>query len=103
MQMALDNRLWGAERIRGELLKLDIRVCKRTVQKYMRQSRRPVPSERNSNQNWQTFVRNHASVTWACDFLPVYDLFFRPLFILFIIELGSRRVVHHSVTRSPTD
>ena len=26
-QMARDNRLWGAERIRGELLKLGIRVC----------------------------------------------------------------------------
>src|SRR5919201_509650 len=31
--MALENRLWGAERIRGELLKLDIKVCKRTIQK----------------------------------------------------------------------
>jgi len=35
--MARDNRLWGAERIRGELLKLGIRVCKRTIQNYMRQ------------------------------------------------------------------
>jgi putative transposase len=35
-EMAKNNRLWGAERIRGELLKLDIRVCKRTIQKYMR-------------------------------------------------------------------
>jgi len=32
-QMAKDNRLWGAERIRGELLKLGARVCKRTIQK----------------------------------------------------------------------
>ncbi len=102
-QMALENRLWGAERIRGELLKLHIRVCKRTIQKYMRQSRRPAPTERRSNQNWRTFLHNHASVTWACDFLPVYDLFFRPLFIFVIIELGSRRVVHFGVTRSPTD
>src|SRR6266446_1992495 len=35
-EMARENRLWGAERIRGELLKLGIRVCKRTIQKYMR-------------------------------------------------------------------
>jgi len=34
--MAKDNRLWGAERIRGELLKLGLRVCKRTIQKYIR-------------------------------------------------------------------
>ena len=48
-------------------------------------------------------MRNHASQIWAVDFLPAYDLFFRPLFIFFVIELGSRRVVHYGVTRSPTD
>ncbi len=102
-QMALENRLWGAERIRGELLKLDVRVCKRTIQKYMRQARTPTPTSRQSNQNWCTFVRNHAPQVWACDFLPVYDLFFRPLFVFFISELGSQRVVHFGVTRSPPD
>ncbi|MEO8288784.1 MAG: integrase core domain-containing protein [Chloroflexota bacterium] len=102
-QIAVENRLWGAERIRGELLKLDIRVCKRTVQKYMRQARRPVPSGYEPSQNWGTFLHNHAAQVWACDFLPVYDLFFRPLFIFFIIELGSRRIVHFRVTRRPTD
>jgi transposase InsO family protein len=40
---------------------------------------------------------------WACDFLPVRDLFFRPLFAFFIIELKSRKVIHVNVTRSPTD
>ena len=40
-EMATHNRLWGAERIRGELLKLGIRVCKRTIQKYMRPARSP--------------------------------------------------------------
>jgi putative transposase len=38
-EMAANNRLWGAERIRGELLKLGIRVSKRTIQKYMKQIR----------------------------------------------------------------
>jgi putative transposase len=38
-EMAANNRLWGAERIRGELLKLDIRVSKRTIQKYMKHTR----------------------------------------------------------------
>jgi putative transposase len=102
-RMAAENRLWGAERIRGELLKLDIRVCKRTVQKYMRQARKSGAPECKSNQNWATFLHNHANQVWAADFLPVYDLFFRSLFIFFIIELGSRRVVHFNVTRCPTD
>jgi putative transposase len=98
-EMAKNNRLWGAERIRGELLKLGIRVCKRTIQKYMRHVR---PS-RSKGQNWRTFLRNHAGEIWACDFLQVTDLFFRSLFAFFIIELRSRKVIHVGVTRSPTD
>jgi len=40
-EMAKENRLWAAERIRGELLKLGMHVCKRTIQKYMRTVRTP--------------------------------------------------------------
>ncbi len=97
-KMALNNRLWGAERIRGELLKLNIRVAKRTIQKHMRRVRGPRPP----SQRWSTFLRNHAHETWACDFLQSYDLLFRPIFAFFLIELGSRRVVHVGVTRSPS-
>jgi transposase InsO family protein len=98
-EMAAANRLWGAERIRGELLKLNIRVAKWTIQKYMRGVRSP----RRSGQTWATFLRTHAAAIWACDFLPVTDLLFRPVYAFFIIELATRRVVHVAVTRHPTD
>jgi len=98
-EMATNNRLWGAERIRGELLKLDIHVSKQTIQKYMKQ----VHPRRANGQTWRTFLRNHAAEVWACDFLQVTDLFFRPLFAFFIVELKSRKVIHVNVTRSPTD
>jgi len=98
-EMTSKNRLWGAERIRGELLKLGMHVCKRTIQKYMRNVRTPQPR----GQRWATFVHNHAADIWACDFLQVTDLFFRPLFAFFMIELKTRRVIHVGVTRSPTD
>lgn len=97
--MATKNRLWGAEKIRGELLKLGIHVCKRTIQKYMRQVRTPQPG----GQRWATFLHHRAAQLWACDFLQVTDLFFRPLFAFFIIELKSRKVIRVGVTRSPTD
>ncbi len=61
----MKNRLWGTERIRGELLKLGIRVCKRTIQKYIRQVRTPQPK----GQKWATFLRNHVAQIWACDVL----------------------------------
>jgi hypothetical protein len=98
-EMATKNWLWGAERIREELLKLGIHVCKRTLQKYVRHVRSPQPR----GQRWATFLRNHAAEIWACDFLQVTDLFFRPLFAFFIIELKTRRVLHVGVTRSLTD
>jgi putative transposase len=98
-EMARDNRLWGAERIRGELLKLGIHVCKRTIQKYLRPARTP----RQRGQTWATFLQNHAKDIWACDFLQVTDLFFRSLFAFCIIDMSSRRVIHVGVTRSPTD
>jgi putative transposase len=98
-EMARDNRLWGAERIRGELLKLSIHVSKRTIQKYMR----AVRTTRPHGQTWSTFILTHAQQIWACDFLPVTDLFFRSLFAFFIVELHSRKVIHVGVTRSPTD
>jgi putative transposase len=97
--MAQENRLWGAERIRGELLKLGIRVCKRTIQKYLRRFRKPS----KSSQTWASFLRNQAKQIWACDFTVVYDLLFRPLHVFVMVELATRRVVHAVVTRSPTD
>ncbi len=98
-QMAGENRLWGAERIRGELMKFGIRIPRSTIQKYVRLAR-PRPAH---GHDWQTFLKNHAQLVWACDFLPVIDLFFRQIYAFFIIELGSRRVVHSGVTSHPTD
>jgi hypothetical protein len=95
-RMAIENRLWGAERIRGELLKLGIRVAKRTVQRYMRGARPPSP---HRGQSWPTFLRNHT--VWACDFLQTYDVWLRPIFAFFIVDVNTRRVVHVAVTRAP--
>ena len=58
---------------------------------------------RRVGQPWATFLRNHAPEVWACDFLPVTDVFFQPLYAFIIIVLGSRQVVHVGVTRHPTD
>ncbi|HEV8639224.1 MAG TPA: integrase core domain-containing protein [Chloroflexota bacterium] len=98
-RMARENRLWGAERIRGELLKLGIAVGKRTVQRHMRGARPPRPA----GQTWATFLRTHGREIWACDFLQLTELLFRPVFAFFVVELGSRRVVHVGVTRAPSD
>ncbi len=97
-RMARENALWGAERIRGELLKLGIRVAKRTIQRYLKSTDRPRPS----GQHWRAFLKNHSTNIWACDFLQTYDVWFRPIFAFFIVNVGTREVVHVAVTRAPT-
>jgi len=96
-QISKNNFLWGSERIRGELLKLGIKISKRTIQKYMLQK------QEKTSQTWKTFLKNHASQIWACDFTVVHNLLFQPLHIFVIIELQSRKVVHAAVTQFPTD
>jgi putative transposase len=98
-QMATCNRRWGAEKIRGELRKLGIRVAKRTIQKYMRQARKGTSP---GGQAWSTFLRNHAHEICACDFIQTYDARFRQIFAFVIIKHDTREVVHHAVTYHPT-
>jgi hypothetical protein len=64
---------------------------------------RSVRPPQAAGQHWATFLHNHAAHIWACDFLQVTDLFFRPLFAFFLTLLKSRKVIHVGVTRSPTD
>ncbi|MFZ1043807.1 MAG: helix-turn-helix domain-containing protein [Anaerolineales bacterium] len=87
-KMAKENPLWGAERIRGELLKLGMEVSKRTIQKYL-------PKERgssSSSQTWATFIKNQAIGIWACDFTVVYDWLFRQSYVYVVMERQTRRI-----------
>ena len=82
-----------------ELLKLGLRVSKRTIQKYIRLVRPPG----KRSQTWHTFITNHSDDIWACDFLQLYDVLFQPIFAFFVVNHGTREVVHFNVTRWPTD
>jgi transposase InsO family protein len=94
-EMSLANRLWGAPRIHGELLKLGIEVAQSTVAKYMARS------GRRSSQTWKTFLHNHAAGIGAMDFLIVPTVGFRLLFVLVILRHERRRLMSLSVTAQP--
>jgi len=94
--MSLANRLWGAPRIHGELLKLGIEVEQSTVAKYMARS------GRGRSQTWKTFLQNHAAGIGAMDFLVVPTVGFRLLFVLVILRHQRRRLISLSVTAHPT-
>jgi transposase InsO family protein len=95
-EMSLANRLWGAPRIHGELLKLGIEVAQSTVAKYMARS------GRGPSQTWKTFLRNHTAGIAATDFLIVPTIGFRLLFVLVILRHQRRRLISLSVTANPT-
>jgi transposase InsO family protein len=98
--MALENASWGEERIANELLlKLALRVSPRTVRKYMP---RPPPGTPRGDQRWSTFLRNHAQAIVACDFCIAVTATFRVLYILVVMEHGTRRVLHCNATAHPT-
>lgn len=100
-EMAAGNPTWGQERIADELqLKLGMGVSPRTVAKYLHRGgpvRAPDPKQR-----WLTFVHNHAKVIVACDFFVVITATFRTLYVFVLMEVGTRRILHHNVTAHPT-
>jgi hypothetical protein len=94
--MSVENPLWGAPRIHGELLKLGFEVAQSSVAKYMVKRRGP-PS-----QGWRTFLRNHAPDIAAMDFFVVPTIGFDLLYAFVIVRLERRDLVWINVTTNPT-
>ena len=97
-QMSIENVLWGAPRIRGELLKLGFTVAQSTVARYMVRPEGRGPS----GQRWGTFVRNHMPQIAAMDLFVVPTLGFNLLYVLVIVRLARRELVWINVTSHPT-
>ena len=95
-EMSRANPLWGAPRLRGELLKLGIHLAQSTVAKYMVRHRGP-PSR-----SWATFLRDHAPQIAAIDLFAVPTLAFRLLYCLVILGHGRRQLIAFGVTAHPT-
>ncbi len=95
-RMSIENPLWGAPRIHGELLKLGFDVAQSSVAKYMVKRRRP-PS-----QGWRTFLRNHAPDIAAMDLFIAPTIGFELLYAFVIVRLDRRDLVWINVTANPT-
>jgi transposase InsO family protein len=95
-RMSVENPLWGAPRIHGELLKLGFQVAQSTVAKYM-VKRHGAPS-----QGWRTFLRNHAPDIAAMDLFVVPSIGFNLLYTLIIVRLDRRHLIWVNVTTNPT-
>jgi transposase InsO family protein len=101
VRFARENPRWGYLRIAGELRKLDLLVSASTVRRLLsRAGLEPAP--RRSGPSWRLFLRQQASTILACDFFTVETVTLRRFYVLFFIELGSRRVHLAGCTRNPT-
>src|SRR5246127_5359616 len=96
-RMSMENPLWGAPRIHGELLKLGFEVAQSSVAKYM--GKRQVPP----SQGWRTFLHKHAPDIAAMDLFVVPTIGFDPLYAFVIVRLDRRDLVWINVTAHPTD
>jgi len=94
--MSMENPLWGAPRIHGELLKLGFEVAQSSVAKCMVKRRGP------PNQGWRTFLHNHSPDIAAMDLLVVPTIGFDLLYAFVIVWLGRRELIWINVTANPT-
>jgi putative transposase len=101
LRLARENPRWGYQRIAGELAGLGIRVSATTVRKLLREAGLGPAGER-SRLSWREFLRSQAQSMLACDFFTVDTVRMRRLYVLFFIELGSRRVHLTGCTKNPS-
>jgi transposase InsO family protein len=98
--MARENPRWGYLRIRGELLKVGLRVSATAIRTVLRQHGLG-PAPRRDRLAWQQSLRQQASGILACDFFTVETVRLKTLYVLIFIELSTRRVYLAGVTAHP--
>lgn len=103
LRLAHENPRWGYSRIHGELANLAYTVGRSTVRDVLKRHRvPPVPKRAIHPTTWRVFLARHRDQMLACDFFVVETAFLRTLYVLFFIELGSRRVHLAGCTAHPT-
>jgi len=101
VRMAKDNPRWGYLRIKGECQKLGLRVSATSVKKVLLAGGLD-PAPRRNGPSWSEFLRSQAEGILACDFFTVETAFLKTLYVLFFIEIGSRRLYVTAATANPT-
>ena len=101
IRLARENPTWGYRRIDGELARLGITIAAATVWQILKNAGIDPAPGRNS-ESWTTFLRAQAAGIVACDFFTVDTVMLRRYYVLFFIELQSRRVYLGGITTNPS-
>jgi putative transposase len=100
LRLARENPAWGYRRIQGELVGLGIKLAASTVWTILREAGIE-PAPKRLEQGWADFLRRQAASILECDFLTVDTLFLKRFYVLFFIELATRRVRLAGITTNP--
>jgi putative transposase len=100
VRLATENPRWGYQRIKGELQRLGVHVSATAIRTTLRRHGLD-PAPRRATTTWRAFLRQQAAGIMACDFFTVDTVWLRRLYVLFFIELDSRRVHLGGVTANP--
>jgi len=101
VRLARENPRWGYQRIKGELLRLGMRVSATAIRTTLRRHGLD-PTPRPTTTTWRAFLHQQAAGILACDFFTVDSIWLRRLYVLFFIELDTRRVHLAGVTANPS-
>jgi putative transposase len=99
LRLAKENPTWGYRRIQGELATMGVRLAPSSVWEILRRHCIE-PTPRRSGPTWSEFLRAQATTMLACDFFHVDTVLLRRLYVLFFIEIDTRRVFLSGVTES---
>ena len=102
IQLALENKDWGHSKIEGELKKLGIDIDEDTVANILERNGIPPAPQRGSSSSWRHLMGHYKEQILACDFFTVETLFLKTLYVLFFIDLGTRKVFFAGCTEHPT-
>ncbi len=104
VRLAGENPRWGYGKIQGELMKLGFKIGKSTVKDILKRKHIP-PAHRRKKQgtSWRNFLGQYADKMVACDFFTVETIRLQTLYVLFFIELSTRRVYLAGCTAHPTN
>ena len=103
VRLAQENHDWRYDRIEGELAKLGFTITDETIANILRRHNIPPAPGRGGSPSWHHLMTHYKDQILACDFFTVETLFLKTVYVLFFIELGTRRVHFAGCTTNPDD